>query len=62
MLDWLGDRYGDQACLESAVRLEQAVAKVLQDGDVRTPDIGGSSSTTEVAHAIAQAFSVPANI
>ena len=62
MLDWLGDRHNDQACLESAVRLEQAVAKVLADGEIRTPDIGGSSSTTDVASAIANALSVPASI
>ena len=57
MLDWLGDRHNDQGCLESAVRLEQAVAKVLADGEIRTPDIGGSSSTTDVASAIANALS-----
>ncbi|MEM8672129.1 MAG: isocitrate/isopropylmalate dehydrogenase family protein [Planctomycetota bacterium] len=56
MLDWLGDRNDDRACLESAVRLEDAVAHVLKAGEVRTPDIGGSSSTTEVAQAIVKAL------
>ncbi|TWU58298.1 isocitrate/isopropylmalate dehydrogenase family protein [Rubripirellula reticaptiva] len=57
MLDWLGDKHGDDVCLAAAVLLEEAVAMVLADGTVRTPDIGGKSSTTEVAHAIAAAIS-----
>jgi 3-isopropylmalate dehydrogenase len=38
------------------LKLENAVAKILAEGEVRTPDIGGKSSTTEVAHAIADAL------
>ncbi len=53
MLDWLGDRNQDSICLDAAVMLEQAVAKVLKDGVVRTPDLGGDASTTEVARAVA---------
>ncbi|MEM6469170.1 MAG: isocitrate/isopropylmalate dehydrogenase family protein [Planctomycetota bacterium] len=60
MLDWLGDQQSDQGCLEAAVRLENAVAHVLKVGAIKTPDIGGSSSTTEVAKAIAEALSIPA--
>ncbi|TWU15417.1 isocitrate/isopropylmalate dehydrogenase family protein [Allorhodopirellula heiligendammensis] len=56
MLDWLGDRYRDDVCTAAAVRLEGAVAQVLADGRVRTPDIGGTASTTEVANAIADAI------
>ena len=52
MLDWLGDKHDDDVCIQSANRLEQAVASVLKDGDVRTPDIGGTSSTTDVAKAV----------
>ena len=36
-----------------AGRVERAVDAVLEDGGVRTPDLGGSSSTNEVAEAIA---------
>ena len=36
-----------------AERVERAVDAVLEDGRVRTPDLGGSSSTNEVAEAIA---------
>ncbi len=56
MLDWLGDRNNDSVCIDAAVILENAVAKVLADGRIRTPDIGGSSSTTDVANAIVDAL------
>ena len=39
--------------LAAAERVEAAVDRVLRDGQVRTPDLGGSSSTTEVAEAVA---------
>jgi 3-isopropylmalate dehydrogenase len=56
MLDWLGDKHNDNICTQAALKLENAVAKILAEGEVRTPDIGGKSSTTEVAHAIADAL------
>ncbi len=49
MLDWLGEN-------EMAVRLENAVAKVIRAGEVRTYDMGGSSTTLEMAEAIAAAL------
>ncbi|WP_404305269.1 isocitrate/isopropylmalate dehydrogenase family protein [Neorhodopirellula lusitana] len=59
MLDWLGDQHNDPVCTDAAVRLENAVAVVLKEGQIRTPDIGGSASTTEVAQAIADAIASP---
>lgn len=53
MLDWLGDRHDDATCTTSAVLVEKAVEKVLHDGRIRTPDLGGTSSTMEVAQAVA---------
>jgi isocitrate/isopropylmalate dehydrogenase len=47
MLDWLGET--DRAGL-----LEEAIANVLSEGKVRTYDLGGSSSTLEVARAVAE--------
>jgi len=41
---------------EAAKSVERAVAKVLAEGSVRTPDLGGSSSTTAVADAVAAAL------
>jgi 3-isopropylmalate dehydrogenase len=46
MLDWLGEK-------ERGAALERAVAGVIQEGKVRTYDMGGSSTTLEMAHAIA---------
>ncbi|MGV8041392.1 MAG: isocitrate/isopropylmalate dehydrogenase family protein [Thermoanaerobaculaceae bacterium] len=46
MLDWLGEK-------EMGVRLEAAVAAVIAEGAVRTYDMGGSSSTLDMARAIA---------
>ncbi len=56
MLDWLGQTHQDANCITAAVAVENAVAEVLSHGQVRTPDIGGSSSTTDVAHAVADAI------
>ncbi len=53
MLDWLADRSGDPACTRAANRIESAVGAVLAEGKVRTPDLGGSSTTTAVAEAVA---------
>jgi isocitrate/isopropylmalate dehydrogenase len=46
MLDWLGE-------VEKAERLENAIAAVIQAGRVRTYDLGGESSTLDVARAVA---------
>ncbi len=47
MLDHLGEK-------DQAARLEQAIAGVIADGSVRTYDMGGGSTTMEVAEAVAQ--------
>jgi 3-isopropylmalate dehydrogenase len=46
MLDWLGEG-------EKAAQVEAAVAAVIKEGQVRTYDMGGSSSTIDMAKAIA---------
>jgi 3-isopropylmalate dehydrogenase len=46
MLDWLGEADG-------ARRIEDAVAEVVREGEVRTYDMGGSATTMEMAQAIA---------
>ncbi len=46
MLDWLGEK-------QMAQKLEKAVAEVIKEGKVRTYDMGGSSSTIDMAKAIA---------
>ncbi len=47
MLDWLGEH-------EKAQRLEKAIAEVIEEGKVRTYDMGGTSSTLDVARAVAE--------
>jgi 3-isopropylmalate dehydrogenase len=46
MLDWLGEA-------ETAKRLEQAIAAVIEEGRVRTYDLGGDDGTLDVARAVA---------
>ncbi len=45
MLEWLGE-------MDMSDRLEAAIAAVIKEGKVRTYDMGGSSSTLEVAEAV----------
>lgn len=47
MLEWLKQE-------KAAKKLEKAVLKVLEEGKIKTPDLGGKNSTTEFAEAIAQ--------
>jgi len=47
MLEWLGEN-------ALASKLEKAVAKVIAEGKVKTYDMGGTNSTTEVAEEIAR--------
>jgi isocitrate/isopropylmalate dehydrogenase len=52
MLDYLGEK-------AMAIRVERAITEVLLEGRVRTYDLGGTSSTTEMAEAIAGKLNVP---
>lgn len=45
MLRWLGE-------LEMAEKIHSGVAEVIKAGQVRTYDLGGSNSSTEMAAAI----------
>ncbi|PYL77858.1 MAG: hypothetical protein DMF26_02585 [Verrucomicrobia bacterium] len=46
MFDWLNEA-------DMATRLENAIARVIAEGKVRTYDMGGNASTLDVAKAIA---------
>jgi isocitrate/isopropylmalate dehydrogenase len=50
MLEWLGES-------EKAKRIEDAVAAVIEEGSVRTYDMGGSDTTLQMAQAIADRVS-----
>jgi isocitrate/isopropylmalate dehydrogenase len=47
MFDWLGEK-------DKALALESAIASVVKEGKVRTYDMGGTSSTLDVAKAVAE--------
>ena len=47
MLDWLGEA-------DAAERVKKAVADVIAEGKVRTYDMGGSSTTTDMARTVAE--------
>ncbi|MBS1855394.1 MAG: isocitrate/isopropylmalate dehydrogenase family protein [Acidobacteria bacterium] len=49
MAEWLGE-------LEIARNIEEAVARVVAQGAVRTYDLGGSASTMDVAQSVAQSL------
>ena len=49
MLDYLGER-------DKAAAIERAIERVIKDGKVRTYDMGGDATTTQMAEAIAAAI------
>jgi 3-isopropylmalate dehydrogenase len=49
MLDWLGEK-------KKATKLEQAIASVIKEGNVKTYDAGGNSTTLDVAKEVAKKF------
>jgi 3-isopropylmalate dehydrogenase len=53
MLDWLGEK-------DKAARLERAVGAVIEEGHVRTYDMGGRATTTEMGQAVADRIPVTA--
>jgi 3-isopropylmalate dehydrogenase len=54
MLDWLGEKYNDQKCLEAADAIETAVVETLKARNT-VPDLGGKTTTIGMAEAIAAA-------
>ncbi|MEM6488545.1 MAG: isocitrate/isopropylmalate family dehydrogenase [Pseudomonadota bacterium] len=62
MLEWLAERHGDERLTAAGEDLRAAVAAVVREGRVRTPDMGGSAGTADVCAAVAAALglAVPA--
>ena len=52
MLDWLGETHGMEGCTAAAQEIETAVDSAFREGHVRSCDIGGQSSTSDVARAV----------
>ncbi len=55
MLDWLGEKYKDQKCLEAATAIEEVVVETLRSRNT-VPDLGGRMTTIGMAEAIATAL------
>ena len=49
MMDWLGE-------IQDAEKLDQAIARVIKEGKVKTYDVGGTNTSLEVAKEIARSF------
>lgn len=56
LLTWLGQRHGDDEARAAAERIGRAVDRVVAEGQVRTPDLGGRARTDEVGRAITAAI------
>jgi 3-isopropylmalate dehydrogenase len=56
MLDWLGETRNDPAAVAAGRAIEAAVARVLADGRVRTPDLGGTAGTRATGDAVVTAI------
>lgn len=52
MLRYLGQRHSDQKADEAGLAIELAVKRLLAEESIRTADLGGSSSTREVAQGV----------
>jgi 3-isopropylmalate dehydrogenase len=49
MLDWLGEK-------KPAKKLENAIAQVIKEGNIKTYDVGGSNTSLEVSQEVAKKF------
>jgi 3-isopropylmalate dehydrogenase len=56
MLNWLGERNDDKAAIGAGQLIESAVAQVIKEGNMLTPDLGGKAGTKEVGDAILHAI------
>jgi len=56
LLDWLGQRRGQNACREAAASMDQAIESALADPNLRTPDLGGPLGTQAFAKVVADSI------
>jgi isocitrate/isopropylmalate dehydrogenase len=54
LLDWLGERRGDERLREAARRIEQALDRVIENPAWRTKDLGGGQGTRAFAEHVAE--------
>ncbi|QEO09408.1 isocitrate/isopropylmalate dehydrogenase family protein [Protaetiibacter larvae] len=60
MLSWLGAQHDDAAALAAGERVERAIASVLADPALRTPDLGGPQTTEGFGDAVLRAVEADA--
>lgn len=56
LLDWLAERRGSASFAHAAAAIRAALEDALAHGETRTPDVGGSAGTEDMAAAIAAAI------
>ena len=56
MLNWLGEKRGDERLKRAWRGIDGAVDRVLSEGRVRTPDLKGASGAQQFGDAIVQAL------
>ena len=59
MLDWLGDRFGVDACVQAASSLTQAVERAFADGSLVPTENGGTAGTQEIAERVQRELEHP---
>jgi 3-isopropylmalate dehydrogenase len=52
MFEWLGERHDDAETSRVGKRIESAVERMLANTSIRTPDLGGSASTDDIAREV----------
>jgi 3-isopropylmalate dehydrogenase len=52
MLDWIGKTRQDKAASKASTMIDNAVRTVLREQSIRTPDLGGTSTTSDMGQAI----------
>ena len=55
MVEWLGERNGDEVCTQTAQNLQKAVEAALAT-EPKTRDLGGTAGTQEVLEAVISAL------
>jgi len=53
LLGWLGRKHNEPKATQAAALIEQAIARVIEEGKHLTIDLGGEASTTQMGDAIA---------
>ncbi|MGF6767767.1 3-isopropylmalate dehydrogenase [Paraburkholderia sp. GAS199] len=56
LFEWLGRRHNAEAALSAAARINAAMKKIMHEKHALTPDLGGTSSTTEMGAAVVEAI------